>query len=139
MPGLNAQYYRAAESALSVLGSCIKFINIKDGWNTIKFPINEMILGSGLIIDMVSVKGIELYGKKIQISLNEDELGKIDLKSIKAKLNYLNLVKKMLDSLGTKENFECVNITEKEEQYIEILIRVVLYNQTTRFETDEKI
>ena len=61
-----------------------------------------MILGSELIIDMISAKGIELDGKKIQLDLNEDQLEKIDLKSIKGKLNYLKLVKKMLDSLGVK-------------------------------------
>lgn len=125
------------------IGSCIKFIDDKDGRNTIKFSINgslnEMILGSELIIDMISAKGIELDGKKIQLDLNEDELEKIDLKSIKAKLNYLKLVKKMLDSLGVKEDFECENITEKEEEYIEMLIRAFLYNQTIGFETDEKI
>ncbi len=131
------------EERILQIGSCIKFIDVKDGRNTIKFSINgslnEMILGSELIIDMISAKGIELDGKKIQLDLNEDQLEKIDLKSIKGKLNYLKLVKKMLDSLGVKEDFECENITEKEEQYIEMLIRAFLYNQTIGFETDEKI
>lgn len=137
-----SQIQKRDESILQI-GSCIEFIDVKDGGNTIKFSINgslnEMILGSELIIDMISAKGIELDGKKIRLNLSEDELEKIDLKSIKAKLNYLKLVKKMLDSLGVKDDFECENITEKEEQYIEMLIRAVLYNQTIGFQTDEKI
>lgn len=137
-----SQIQKRDETILQV-GSCIQFIDVKDGRNTIKFSINgslnEMILGSELIIDMISAKGIELDGKKIPLNLNEYELGKIDLKSIKEKLNYLKLVKKMLDNLGVKEDFECENITEKEEQYIEMLIRAILYNQAIGFETDEKI
>lgn len=137
-----SQIQKRDESIL-LIGSCLEIIDVKDRENTIKFSINgslnKMILGAELIIEMISAKGIELDGKKIQLNLNEDELKRIDLKSIKAKLNYLKIVKKMLDDLGVKEDFECENITEKEEQYIEMLIRAILYNQTVRFETDEKI
>ena len=69
----------------------------------------------------------------LEINPSEDELGAFELKKSESHLKHLKVVKEILDSLGVNESLDCDHLTEKDEEYIKMLILSQKHNEKIGF------
>lgn len=109
------------------IGKSINFLIKNDGTAKVQYKLSgnldERIVAEEMLIELIKEKEFFVNNVRLEINPLEDELKTFELKKSEAHLLYLKTVKEILDSLGVKEPLECSNLTEKDEEYIEMLIR----------------
>lgn len=119
------------------IGKSIKFIIKNDGTAKVQYKLSgnldERIVAEEMLIELIKEKAVFVNNVKLEINSSEDELGTFELKKSKAHLEHLKTVKEILDSLGVNEPLDCGNLTEKDEEYIKMLILSQKYNEKIGF------
>lgn len=119
------------------IGKSIIFVVRNDGTAKVQYKLsgnlNECIIAEEMLIELIKEKTVFINGVRLEINPSADELGTFNPESVKAHLEHLKTVKEVLDSLGVNEPLECGSLTEKDEEYIKMLILSQKYNQKVGF------
>lgn len=84
--------------------------------------LDERIVAEKMLIELIKEKAVFVNNLRMEINPSEEELRTFDLKKMESHLKHLNTVKEILDGLGVNEPLDCENLTEKDEEYIKMLI-----------------
>ncbi len=95
--------------------------------------LNEQIDTLKFILDFIDDEGFYINDVRCQIEFSEEGLKQFDREAVKSKLDYFLLVKKMLDKLEISEPLELNQATQKQENYIRMLINCLLYEKRAGF------
>lgn len=108
------------------IGKSIKFIIQNDGTSKVQYKLsgnlNERIVAEEMLIELIKEKAVFVNNVRLEINPSEDELETFELQKSEAHLEHLKTVKEILDSFGVNEPLDCENLTEKDEEYIKMLI-----------------
>lgn len=119
------------------IGKSIKFIIRNDGTAKVQYKLsgnlNERIVAEEMLIELIKEKTVFVNNVRLEINPSEDELETFELKKSEAHLEHLKMVKEILDSLGVNEPLDCGNLTEKDEEYIKMLILSQKHNEKVGF------
>lgn len=119
------------------IGKSIKFIIRNDGTAKVQYKLsgnlNERIVAEEMLIELIKEKAVFVNNVRLEINPSEDELETFELKKSEAHLEHLKTVKEILDSLGVNEPLDCGNLTEKDEEYIKMLILSQKHNEKVGF------
>lgn len=119
------------------IGKSIKFIIKKDGTAKVQYKLSgnldERIVAEEMLIELIKEKAVYVNNVRLEINPSEDELGVFELKKSESHLKHLKVVKEILDSLGVNESLDCGHLTEKDEEYIKILILSQKHNEKIGF------
>lgn len=83
------------------------------------------------LIDAINAGGFEIGGEKF--TFNPDEVT-IDIEDSKNALDYLEIVKQMLDLIGVTCSMEIGELSDKEEGFIKSLILAFVYDKNLTFQ-----
>lgn len=103
---------------------------------TLKGNLDERIITIEFMIAMYEDGGFYLDGTKFGFDQIKE---KLDADEHREKLQYLNLVKEMLDKFGVNKSLEADNLTEKNEKDIRLLIDTQLYGKRAEFKENDNI
>ena len=119
------------------IGKSIKFIIRNDGTSKVQYKLsgnlNERIVAEEMLIELIKEKAVFVNNVRLEINPSEDELETFELQKSEAHLEHLKTVKEILDSLGVNEPLDCENLTEKDEEYIKMLILSQKHNEKIGF------
>ncbi len=119
------------------IGKSIKLVIGNDGTAKVEYKLkgnlNERIVAKEMLIELIKEKAVFVNNVRLGINPSEDELRAFGLEKSETHLVYLKTVKEILDNLGVKEPLECDSLTEKDEEYIKMLIRSQKYNEKVGF------
>ncbi len=119
------------------IGKSIVFVIRNDKTAKVRYKLsgnlNERIVAEEMLIELVKEKTVFVNNVRLEINPSEDEVVAFNLKKSEAHLEYLKTVKEVLDGLGVSEPLDCENLTEKEEEYIKMLILSQKYNKKVGF------
>lgn len=119
------------------IGKSIKFIIKKDGTAKVQYKLSgnldERIVAEEMLIELIKEKAVYVNNVRLEINPSEDELGVFELKKSESHLKHLKVVKEILDSLGVNESLDCGHLTEKDEEYIKMLILSQKHNEKIGF------
>jgi hypothetical protein len=119
------------------IGKSIKFIIKNDGTSKVQYKLSgnldERIVAEEMLIALIKEKAVFVNNVRLEINPSEEELGTFELKKSEAHLEHLKTVKGILNGLGVNEPLDCGNLTEKDEEYIKMLIRSQKYNEKVGF------
>lgn len=108
------------------IGKSIKIIIRNDRTAKVQYKssgnLDEHIVAAEMLIELIRKKEVFVNNVKLEINPPEDELGTFELKKSEKHLVYFKTVKEILDRLGVNEPLDCGNLTEKDEEYIRMLI-----------------
>lgn len=103
---------------------------------TLKGNLDERIITIEFMLAMYEDGGFYLDGTKFGFDQIKE---KLDADEHKRKLQYLNLVKEMLDKFGVNKSLEADNLTAKNEKDIRLLIDTQLYGKRAEFKEKDNI
>lgn len=103
---------------------------------TLKGNLDERIITIEFMLAMYEDGGFYLDGTKFDFDQIKE---KLDADEHKRKLQYLNLVKEMLDKFGVNKSLEADNLTEKNEKDLRLLIDTQLYGKRAEFKENDNI
>ena len=119
------------------IGKSIKFVINKDGTAKVQYELrgnlDERIVAEEMLIELIKEKEVYVNNVRLEINPSEDELGAFELKKSESHLKHLKVVKEILDSLGVNESLDCDHLTEKDEEYIKMLILSQKHNEKIGF------
>lgn len=119
------------------IGKSIKFIIQNDGTSKVQYKLsgnlNERIVAEEMLIELIKEKAVFVNNVRLEINPSEDELETFELQKSEAHLEHLKTVKEILDSFGVNEPLDCENLTEKDEEYIKMLILSQKHNEKIGF------
>jgi len=119
------------------IGKSIKFVINKDGTAKVQYKLSgnldERIVAEEMLIELIREKAVYVNNVRLEINPSEDELGAFELKKSESHLKHLKVVKEILDSLGVNESLDCDHLTEKDEEYIKMLILSQKHNEKIGF------
>ena len=99
----------------------------------LKGNIKEQILDLQFIIDLIEKKIAKINGVDFSLAPTEKELESFHVKDAKELLQQLKIMDDMLTNLGVKKALNVSNISDKENDYIKMLITAFVENKTIRF------
>ena len=122
------------------IGKSIYIKYEKNGKGTFKYTLkgnlDERIITIEFMLAMYEDGGFYLDGTKFGF---EQIQKKLDADEHRGKLQYLNLVKELLDKFGVNKPLEADNLSEKNEKDIRMLIDTQLYGKRAAFQESDDI
>lgn len=119
------------------IGKSIKFIIRNDGTSKVQYKLsgnlNERIVAEEMLSELIKEKAVFVNNVRLEINPSEDEMETFELQKSETHLEHLKTVKEILDSLGVNEPLDCENLTEKDEEYIKMLILSQKHNEKIGF------
>ena len=119
-----------------------KSFRIKIGENsmnikyTLSGNLSERIRDVEFMLAIIDNHEIVINGVPLTISPTEEELKSFHLEESRKKLEYLKIVKNVLDSLGVKKELTFEKFGDKDEAYVRMLVRAFAYKQTIHFNSE---
>lgn len=95
--------------------------------------LNEQIDTIKFLLDIIDDKGLYVNGIKCPIEPSEGGLEQFNREGAEGRLKYLLRVKAVLDKLGIVEPLELDQVTQKQEDYIRMLINCLLNGMRAGF------
>ena len=132
---------RHREGTITVyIGKSIYIKYEKNGKGTFKYTLkgnlDERIITIEFMLAMYEDAGFYLDGTKFGFEQIQE---KLDADEHREKLQYLNLVKELLDKFGVNKPLEADNLSEKNEKDIRMLIDTQLYGKRASFQENDDI
>lgn len=122
------------------IGTSIYIKYEKNGKGTFKYTLkgnlDERIITIEFMLAMYENRGFYLDGTKFGFEQIQE---KLDVDEHRGKLQYLNLVKELLDKFGVNKPLEADNLSEKNEKDIRMLIDTQLYGKRAAFQESDDI
>lgn len=122
------------------IGKSIYIKYEKNGKGTFKYTLkgnlDERIITIEFMLAMYENRGFYLDGTKFGFEKIQE---KLDIDEHRGKLQYLNLVKELLDKFGVNKPLEADNLSEKNEKDIRMLIDTQLYGKRAAFQESDDI
>lgn len=122
------------------IGKSIYIKYEKNGKGTFKYTLkgnlDERIITIEFMLAMYENRGFYLDGTKFGFEQIKE---KLDVDEHREKLQYLNLVKELLDKFGVNKPLEADNLSEKNEKDIRMLIDTQLYGKRASFQENDDI
>ena len=122
------------------IGKSIYIKYEKNGKGTFKYTLkgnlDERIITIEFMLAMYEDGGFYLDGTKFDFEQIQE---KLDADEHRGKLQYLNLVKELLDKFGVNKPLEADNLSEKNEKDIRMLIDTQLYGKRAAFQESDDI
>ena len=122
------------------IGKSIYIKYEKNGKGTFKYTLkgnlDERIITIEFMLAMYEDGGFYLDGTKFGFEQIQE---KLDADEHRGKLQYLNLVKELLDKFGVNKPLEADNLSEKNEKDIRMLIDTQLYGKRAAFQESDDI
>lgn len=122
------------------IGKSIYIKYEKNGKGTFKYTLkgnlDERIITIEFMLAMYENRGFYLDGTKFGFEQIQE---KLDVDEHRGKLQYLNLVKELLDKFGVNKPLEADNLSEKNEKDIRMLIDTQLYGKRAAFQESDDI
>ena len=103
---------------------------------TLKGNLDERIITIEFMLAMYEDRGFYLDGTKFGFEQIQE---KLDADEHRRKLQYLNLVKELLDKFGVNKPLEADSLSEKNEKDISMLIDTQLYGKRASFQENDDI
>lgn len=104
---------------------------------TLSGDLDERIQDISFLLAVYAGKGFCFNGVKIDLNICADNFPNDTRKDFEAKLKYLKLVKEALARLNVSKPLEIENLSDKEEEYIKLLINTQLYRKRATFKEKE--
>lgn len=99
----------------------------------LKGNLDERINTIQFLLAFIDEKGFMFNGIKQPFEPTEEELNAVNVEGIKRILEHLLQIKAMLSELGIEESLELESVTEKQSEYIEMLIRCIIKGELITF------
>lgn len=117
-----------------------KSIRLKLGNGTIpkleynlKGSLNERIIAEKMMLNLYAVKKLYINGYCFEINIDEK---RYDIRFIESHLTYITELKEILDKLGVVDDLDCSIISQKDEEYIRMLIAVFKHSKLIEFKEE---
>lgn len=104
---------------------------------SLKGNIDERISAIEFVISILKAQEIVVDGIRIKTRFTAREIKKFGVERLEAQLRHLKIVKEVLDSLDVQIPLECDNLTEKDENYIKMLLLGVKYGELISFKGEK--
>lgn len=120
------------------LDKCIQYIQYyNEKKANLKFQLNgnldEQITSLSLLLDLIESQSIFVNEIEYPLDITQEEFLRFDFVGAKDKLKYLLLVKELLNELGIDKKLELDKVSEKQEEYIRMLIEAILRGEKIQF------
>lgn len=99
----------------------------------LKGNLDERINTIQFLLAFIDEKGFMFNGIKQPFEPTEEELNAFNVEGIKRILEHLLQIKAMLSELGIEESLELDSVTDKQSEYIEMLIRCICRGELISF------
>ncbi|MGO5050911.1 hypothetical protein ACTQ6A_00060 [Lachnospiraceae bacterium LCP25S3_G4] len=123
------------------IGKSIIFNLVQNGTPKVNYclrgNLKERIIAEKFIIDLMKEKQVTVNGAKLEINATEKEIKAFCLEDIENHLRHLQRVQDVLDILDVTVPLECEGLTEKDEEYIRMLIMAFKHKRTIGFNEGE--
>ena len=125
------------DSVVIYMGKSFRYVVNKPDQVTFKYDLkgnlDEQIQTIEFLLDVIDDKGLYINGTKCAIEPTTEELSQFNRTGAENKLKYLRLIKDALNILGVKESLNLDMVTDKQEEYIKMLINCLLYGKRAGF------
>lgn len=101
--------------------------------------LNEQSTALEFILDLRKTMAISFDGVELTMAPTKKELESFDMEAIKDKLHFFGLIKQVLDKLRIKTPLEIDKVSERQEDYLKLLINAFLYNKNVCYKKGENI
>ncbi len=132
---IKVEYHRD-ERIVIYIGKSFRYLH-EENKITLKYNLegnlNEQIDAIKFLLDVIDDKGLYINGIKYPVEPSEEELRQFSREREEGKLKYLLHIKEMLDKLGVSEPLELGQVTQKQEDYIRMLINCLLNGKRAGF------
>ena len=98
--------------------------------------LDERILDLNFVIKLLESRTLRIGSVNIPLNVNEKEVEGFDLDSMKNHCQLFNKVNVMLKDLGVEKPLDVDGITDKDNEYIKILLRAFDNGETIKFKED---
>lgn len=105
---------------------------------SLKGNIDERISAIGFVLAIFEEQAIVVDGIYIKTRFSVREIEKFGIEGLKTQLRHLKTVKRVLESLDVQIPLECDNLTDKDENYIKMLLLGIKHGELISFK-DEKV
>lgn len=120
------------------IGKSYVFVLKKDGLSKMNYTLSgnldERIIAEKMMIALIKAREVFINGVRIVLNPSKDEIKMLNIESMESHLKQLIELKEVLDSLGVNIPLDCSNLSNKDEEYIRMLILSQKYGRVIRFE-----
>lgn len=109
---------------------------------TVKFKyklsgnLQERILDLSFVINLLESRVLRIGGASIPLGVNEQEIEGFDIENMKSQYQFFNKVNVMLKNLGVEKPLDVDQITDKDHEYIKVLLRAFDNGEIIKFKED---
>ena len=123
-------------------GKSFKYICERDK-HTLKYALtgnlDERLQDLRFIIDVFDTKCLTVNGLDLPISPTQKEIESFDIEGARVTLKYYELIKEMLDILHVSIPLDMDKLTEKQEDYVKMLINTIVHKKSVGFKEKGQI
>lgn len=98
--------------------------------------LDERILDLSFVINLLESRILRIGSVNIPLNVNEQEVEEFDLVNMKNQCQFFNKVNVMLKNLGVEKSLDVDGITDKDHEYIKILLRAFDNGETIKFKEE---
>ena len=130
------------ETLTFYFGKSFKYICERDK-HTLKYALtgnlDERLQDLRFIIDVFDTKCLTVNGLDLPISPTQKEIESFDIEGARVTLKYYELIKEMLDILHVSIPLDMDKLTEKQEDYVKMLINTIVHKKSVGFKEKGQI
>lgn len=123
------------------LGKSIIFKLFQTGKSIVNYKLAgnlpERIVAEEFIVELLEHKIVIVNGTKFEINPTKEEIQNFHLDKVKEHLDYLRRVQLALTMAGVKMPLECEGLSDKDDEYIKILILAFIQKRHIGFNENE--
>ena len=130
------------ETLTLYFGKSFKYIWERDK-QTLKYALtgnlDERLQDLRFIIDVFDTKCLTVNGLDLPVSPTNKEIESFDIEGARVTLKYYELIKEMLDILHVSIPLDMDKLTEKQEDYVKMLINTIVHKKSAGFKEKGQI
>lgn len=130
------------ETLTLYFGKSFKYIWERDK-QTLKYALtgnlDERLQDLRFIIDVFDTKCLTVNGLDLPVSPTKKEIESFDIEGARVTLKYYELIKEMLDILHVSIPLDMDKLTEKQEDYVKMLINTIVHKKSAGFKEKGQI
>lgn len=130
------------ETLTLYFGKSFKYIWERDK-QTLKYALtgnlDERLQDLRFIIDVFDTKCLTVNGLDLPVSPTKKEIESFDIEGARVTLKYYELIKEMLDILHVSIPLDMDKLTEKQEDYVKMLIHTIVHKKSAGFKEKGQI